>query len=92
MPVVIERHIVGDEASQLAERAMQSPGAHFYIALIAAAAFELNGDATAATRWRDHALRHRPDASVPMFFAAFPFRDQGARSKISGALTRLGLP
>ncbi|WP_342076103.1 winged helix-turn-helix domain-containing protein [Yoonia sp. SS1-5] len=87
-------HIAEDDfeaASRLAQQAMQSPGAHFYMALIAAAAFELQGDGDRAKRCRDHALHERPDVSQDMFFSAFPFRSNDMRGKFSGALQRLGV-
>lgn len=80
-----------EKACQFAERAMQSPGAHFYIALIAAVAFELKEDRATALKWRDFALTRRPDASLSMFLEAFPFRTQAMNKKVSGAFNRLGL-
>jgi TolB-like protein/Flp pilus assembly protein TadD len=87
-------HITKDEfdiASELSERAMQSPGAHFYIALIAASSHELNGDVTAGQKWLNHALRIRPDVTAAMFLSAFPFQHGEMRKKMTGALHRLGL-
>lgn len=78
-------------AGKLTDQALQSPAAHFYIAMIAACAKELDGDRPAAQRHVVQALRHRPDATAGMFFAAFPFRDVQLRRTISGALERLGI-
>lgn len=79
------------EAKQMSEKAMQSPGAHFYIAIIAAIANELQGDKQAAHRWRAHALKNRPDVNADMFFAAFPFRNSDLRQRVNRALTELDL-
>lgn len=76
---------------RMAERAVQSPGSHFYIAMIAAAACELQGDHQAARRMRDRALAMRPDLSQSMFFAAFPYRDRMMRDRFGEAFTRLGI-
>lgn len=81
-----------DEASQCADKAMRSPGSHFYIALIAAAAAELSGDQALAERRRNQVIHQRPDFEISAFFAAFPFRDPDLKAKLSGALQRLGLP
>jgi hypothetical protein len=88
-------HISNDEfeaASRLSERAIQQPGAHFYIALIAAASSELNGDRRTARRWRDHALASRANISSDLFFAAFPFRENELRRKLARAFERLDVP
>jgi hypothetical protein len=88
-------HISNDEfeaACRLSERAVQLPGAHFYIALIAAASSELKGDRRTARRWRDHALASRANISSDLFFAAFPFRDNELRRKLARAFERLDLP
>lgn len=79
------------EARRLAERAVQTPGAHFYIEMIAAAACALDGDLAAAGRLRDRALAMRPDLSQAMFFAAFPFKMPDMRDTLAGAFGRLGI-
>lgn len=78
-------------AVRFAESAMQLPGAHVYIALIAALSHEMNGSRAAAETWRDHALASRPDISIAMFFAAFPFSDQSVQRQIIRAFRRLGI-
>lgn len=80
-----------DQASRFADRAAQSPGAHFYVHLIAACANELAGNKIAAERWRKRAIHTRPDVSVAMFMASHPFRQSEMQAKMSGSLLRLGL-
>ncbi|MCB2102238.1 MAG: winged helix-turn-helix domain-containing protein [Rhodobacterales bacterium] len=78
------------DARHLAEKAARQPGAHFYIAMIAAAACELDGDRRGAERWRDQVRAGRPDAGITMFFEAFPIRDRELDRRFRGALVRLG--
>ncbi len=78
-------------AAKLTDRALQTPSAHFYIALIAACAKELEGDRPAALRCLEQARRGRADVTSNMFFAAFPFRDTRMRKMVGGALEKLGL-
>lgn len=80
-----------DEACQYAKLAMQSPGTHYHISMIAAAAAELSGDKDLAILWRDKGISQRPNFKTTDFFSAFPFRDKELRSKMVGALDRLGL-
>lgn len=80
-----------DAARLLTEKAIQSPGAHFYIALIAACAEELEGRRGAAERRLYQARVRRPDVTIAMFLQAFPFRDKVMRQTMVGALNRLGL-
>jgi len=79
-----------DEACRLAVQAVHTPGAHFYISMIAAMALELNGDRDRAARYHDDALGKKPGANAGMFFQAFPFGNRELRSKLSGSLRRLG--
>ncbi len=85
---------IGDfeQASDWAARGARKPGAHFLIKAVAAAANELGGQAEKAAYWRDQSFAARPDASVQMFFTAFPFRDEAFRQKLQAALVRLGYP
>lgn len=79
------------EAARIADEAAASPGAHFYIAWIAAIAHELAGDRAAATLRLNRARTLRPDLSHQLFFDAFPFADGDVTARIGGALTRLGV-
>ncbi len=77
-------------AAQLADRAASTPGAHYLIAMIAAVANGLDGRHQQAGRWRQDALRRKPDASVAQYFAAFPIRNENARRLITQELKRQG--
>lgn len=79
-------------ASRFAERAARSPGAHVLVALIAAAAHQLNGDQAAARSWSQSALQRRPDLRIADFLQAFPFGDPLARERLASALRTLGFP
>lgn len=80
-----------DEAAALAGRAARMPGAHAFIAVIAAASAELAGDAAAARRWAAAARNRAPGLTPADFFASFPFRDEAIRAALAGALAKAGL-
>jgi TolB-like protein len=73
------------------EHAARAPGAHYLIALIAAASHQMDGGHEQAVFWSNHALRRRPGASVERFFRAFPFADQEFRREITAALRKSGV-
>ena len=78
-------------AAALACRAVQSPSAHFYIRMIAAAANELNGDRRRASSLLAEALLQRPELSQDLFFQAFPFAHEPDRKRLRQAFDALGL-
>jgi TolB-like protein/DNA-binding winged helix-turn-helix (wHTH) protein len=78
------------EAAHWAERAARSPGAHVLIAMIAAVAQELDGKATLAENWAANVRERNPSLKREDYFRAFPMRPDGARSRVSAALARLG--
>jgi TolB-like protein len=78
------------EAAAWAERAARSPGAHVLIAMIAAAAHELNGDPARAGRWAANVRERSPRMGRQDFFRAFPMKPEPMRSRVAGALERLG--
>lgn len=80
-----------EKAQRIADLAVNSPGAHFYINMIAAAAYELGGSRASAERRRDRALAQRPGANSELFFQAFPYQRAEDRQKLAGAFRRLGL-
>jgi len=80
-----------EQAAFLAASAVQSPSAHFYIRLIAAAAHELHGDRTGASALLQPALEQQPDVSQDMFFRAFPFAKSQDRQRLHQAFLALGL-
>jgi len=78
------------EAANWAERAAHSPGAHVFMAVIAAVAHSLAGNEDLATEWAANAHRRNPDLSTDYFFRAFPIRSAAMRSRIAKSLSRLG--
>ena len=84
--------LTGDtrSAARLADRAASTPGAHYLISMIAAVANGLDGRHQQASRWRQDALRRKPDASAAQYFAAFPIRNKDARLRITEELRRQG--
>jgi len=78
------------EAAAWAERAARSPGAHVLIAMIAAAAQELAGNRALADRWAANVRERNAALTREDFFRAFPMRSAAMRSRVSGALARLG--
>ncbi|HKS57339.1 MAG TPA: winged helix-turn-helix domain-containing protein [Steroidobacteraceae bacterium] len=78
------------DAAHWAERGARSPGAHVLIAMIAAAAQELAGDASRAAFWSANVRERNAALSREDFFRAFPMRSHAMRGRIDQALTRLG--
>lgn len=78
------------EAATWADRAARAPGAHVLIAKIAAAAYRLKGDAGRAEWWAADVRSRNPALSRKDFFRAFPMPPGSARTRVSGALARLG--
>jgi hypothetical protein len=80
-----------DNALFWAEKGARAPGAHFLIRAIAAMICKIKGDDKKADYWANAMKQRRPDASVAMFFDAFPFDDAQMRSLITSALVSVGL-
>ena len=78
------------EAAQWAERAARSPGAHVLIAMIAAAAQALAGDAARAAAWASNVRERNAALTREDFFRSFPMKSETAKARVSGALARLG--
>jgi len=78
------------DAANWAERAARSPGAHVLIAMIAAAAEELAGNAVRARAWATNVRERSPRLSRQDFFRAFPMKSEAMRSQVSAALEKLG--
>lgn len=78
------------EAAAWAERAARSPGAHVLIALIAAVAHSLHGDAPRAGYWAADVRARQPAMSREDFLRAFPIDSDAARLRIANALVALG--
>jgi tetratricopeptide (TPR) repeat protein len=77
------------EAADWAERAARSPGAHVLIAMIAAAAHVLNGDAVRAAFWAAN-VRERSALTRDDFCRAFPMKSDSMRVRVLRALVQLG--
>ncbi len=69
-----------------AERAANSPGAHFIIWMIAAAWHGVAGRAADAARWAGKVRARRPDANQQHFFSAIPMRGASALANFGAAL------
>lgn len=77
------------DSAAWAERAARSPGAHPLIAMIAAVATHLNGDAARATAWAAEVRARNPRLTGADFFRAFPVKPAGMRERVLGALVAL---
>jgi hypothetical protein len=78
------------EAAGWAEQAARSPGAHVLIAMIAAAAHALSGDAVRATFWAANARGRSPVLSREDFCRSFPMKSDAMRVRVLRALGELG--
>jgi TolB-like protein len=89
----LSRIISGDyeQAAVLGERAARSPGAHAYIAVIAALGTHLAGQDENAARWIALARQSNHDLTSAHFLASFPFPPSATREMIERELAALGL-
>ena len=78
------------EAADWAERAARSPGAHVLIAMIAAAAHALNGDAARAAYWAANVRERSGALTRGDFYRAFPMKSDAMRVRVLQALAQLG--
>jgi TolB-like protein/DNA-binding winged helix-turn-helix (wHTH) protein/Tfp pilus assembly protein PilF len=78
------------EAASWAERAARSPGAHVLIAMIAAVAHALAGNAAQARSWANNVRQRDPRLTREDFFRAFPIKPEAMGSRLSAALKSLG--
>jgi hypothetical protein len=78
------------DAAVWAERAARSPGAHVLIAMIAAAADELAGNAVRAARWATDVRERNAALTRADFFHAFPMKSEATRTRLAQALARQG--
>lgn len=79
-----------EAAAGWADRAANTPGAHYLIAMIALAANGLAGRHDQAARWRQKVRRLKPDATAAHYFVAFPTRDTASRARVATELRRHG--
>jgi TolB-like protein/Tfp pilus assembly protein PilF len=79
-----------DEAAVWTEQAARSPGAHVFMALLAAAAQALAGNAARATTWAAEVRERGPLLSSVDFFRGYPVKAEPMRTRIADALQGLG--
>ena len=78
------------EAVEWTERAARSPGAHVFMAVIAAAAQALVGDPTRAKAWARDVRERSPKLTSADFFRSFPIKTEPMRARVAVALQELG--
>ena len=78
------------EAVNWTDQAARSPGAHVFMALLAAAAQALAGNAAQAAAWAADVRERGPNLSSVDFFRGYPVRAEPMRSRIMDALQGLG--
>lgn len=86
-------HMASNEdalAAHWAERGARSPGAHVLIALIAAAAHTLAGDAVRAAFWADNVRQRNDTLTREVFFRSFPMKSNPMRARLDRALLQMG--
>jgi tetratricopeptide (TPR) repeat protein len=86
-------HIAREEYAEAAawtERAARAPGAHVFMAVLAAAAQSLAGDTARAAAWAADVRERGPNITSVDFFRGYPVRAEPMRSRIARALQDLG--
>ena len=78
------------EAIEWTEQAARSPGAHVFMALLAAAAQALAGNATRAEAWAADVRARGPLLNSDDFFRGYPVQAEPMRTRIAAALRGLG--
>jgi TolB-like protein len=78
------------EALQWTERAARAPGAHVFMALLAAAAQALAGNQSHAKAWAADVRARGPLIRSGDFFRGYPVKAEPMRSRIAAALQGLG--
>jgi len=78
------------EAAMWMEKAARAPGAHVFMALLAAIALSLAGNATRAAAWADDVHLRAPHMTTADFFYGLPVQAEPMRTQIAGALAGLG--
>jgi TolB-like protein len=84
--------MVGEDAdaARWVERGARLPGAHVLIAMIAAAAHALSGDAARAAFWAANVRERSPELTRADFFRAFPIKSEPMRARVERALALVG--
>lgn len=80
-----------ENASHWGERAARAPGAHKYIAVIAALGTELAGQRDRASAWMSRAQQQDRSLTSAAFLRSFPFAPSAARELIAATLRDLGI-
>jgi hypothetical protein len=86
-------HIAREEYSAAVEwtdRAARSPGAHVFMALLAAAAQGLAGDPLRAEAWAAEVRARGPQIKSDDFFRGYPITAEPMRTQVATALRQLG--
>ncbi|MCR9260116.1 MAG: winged helix-turn-helix domain-containing protein [Pseudomonadaceae bacterium] len=86
-------HIAHEEYSEAIEwtdRAAQSPGAHVFMALLAAAAQQLAGNPLRAQAWAAEVRERGPQIRSNDFFRNYPITAEPMRARVAAALRQLG--
>jgi len=78
------------EATVWTEQAARSPGAHVFMAVLAAAAQSLAGNKEKAAAWAADVRERGPYISSADFFRGYPVRAEPMRTRIADALQELG--
>lgn len=78
------------EAANWAQRAGRAPGAHVFMAMIAAVAHELAGHDGLARDWAANARERNPALTSEDFLRAFPIKPEPLHSRVVAALAKLG--
>jgi TolB-like protein len=78
------------EAVEWTDRAARSPGAHVFMALLAAAAQALVGDETRAEAWAADVRERGPLLNSDDFFRGYPIKAEPMRARFAAALQGLG--
>lgn len=78
------------EAATWTERAARAPGAHVFMAVLAAAAQSLAGDTAKAAAWAADVRERGPNITSADFFRGYPVRAEPMRGRIARALRELG--
>ena len=79
-----------DTAVEWTDRAARSPGAHVFMALLAAATQALAGDTTRAEAWAADVRERGPLLNSDDFFRSFPVTAEPMRTRVAAALQGLG--
>ena len=78
------------KATTWTEQAARSPGAHVFMAVLAAATQSLAGDKVKAAAWAADVRERGPHIGSTDFFRGYPVRAEPMRTEIAAALEELG--